>query len=77
MRRRVAGCSIQYSIHWDGCGEEGVRQRTRGGCRPGARPYLLHRVPLNAADPGHVALVNLREHVLQGMPTLVEEGSYL
>ncbi len=37
----------------------------------------LHRVPLDAADAGHVALVHLREHVVQPVAELVEEGDHV
>jgi hypothetical protein len=37
----------------------------------------LDRVPLDAADARHVALVHLREHVVQAVAELVEEGGHV
>ena len=37
----------------------------------------LHRVPFNAADTGDVALVDLREHVVQPVAAFVEEGDHV
>jgi hypothetical protein len=37
----------------------------------------LHRVPFDAADARHVALVHLREHVVQAVAGLVEQGDHV
>jgi len=34
----------------------------------------FHRVPLNTADTRHVALLNLRQQVVQTVPKFVEQG---
>ena len=37
----------------------------------------LHRVPLDAADTGDVALVDLREHMVQPVAAFMEEGDHV
>ena len=37
----------------------------------------LHGVPLHAADAGDIAFVDLREHVMQAVTELVEQGGHV
>jgi hypothetical protein len=39
--------------------------------------WQFHRIPLHAADTGHIALAHLREQMVQAVAAFVEQGDHI